>query len=83
MFSVMHINPNHSAEVRSCDFVEHLYHTPSGKDKECVALHMGHEVYWLWDGIVYVMNENGRTVATWTLTGLDEKIPTQHTIAAA
>lgn len=79
MLTVNHICPNNASIIRTCESVSHHYRHPDGDTVgECVCLHGvdGPEgnSFWLWDGRVYVMNDNGKTVATYYLSDL-EAIP--------
>jgi hypothetical protein len=71
MFSVLHVCTTNDSVLRIADCVVHHAKYPDGsKELPCVSLHgtgEGDGTFWVWDGTVFVMNDNGKTVATYHL----------------
>lgn len=74
MLTIRHISPNHDSVVTSAIAASHHQVRPDGVIGECVNLQCGPEdSRWIWDGVVYCMNNEGKTVATFHLSPLDER----------
>lgn len=75
MFSVLHRSSDGRETLRQAMVVRSHKETPSGASNPCVSIHSDEtdsgEVMWVFDGHVFVMNDAGKTVSRFCITGLD------------
>lgn len=66
MFTVRHIQPNEDESIFAADNVAYAFDIDAKTSSEKVVFaHHGNGVTMISSGVVYVMNENGKTVAVY------------------